>query len=133
MRNIRINDVLKFIRDNDTGMFKGYSNNALRNHIFVCLRNKCIYVYYDNNNVQSVIEYYREVSYDKIVSRTMTLLKNKKIPKSIDIGKYIWINNIIGFSNLRCVLRTFRTFIRPFDNIYWWKLKHNKIIICRLK
>ena len=134
--HVNIKDIIKFIRDNDIlKTYTGWSNNKLRKYVLLGLRNKCIYLYTYNNKLYGLIEYYRGYDYKWLAKNIIRSLKKNKLPISLDQGMHIWVNNIIYDirNNPHRLVKGFKKFIHRYQNIYWWRIKHNKIVIRKLK
>lgn len=131
----KIKTLLDFIRTNDSQkIYLSWSNNKLRDYVYT-KRNLNVFFYgYIKDVLCGIIEFYRAPSLDYLSVK----LKNKQQLTPIRQGKIIWAANLFFVKRLnnrgkRLILKNFIKFLKDFDNVYWWKLKNNKILLCKFR
>jgi hypothetical protein len=128
---MKINDLLKFIRQYDTiGMYSKSSNNDLRQYIWNCNQNKSVYYIYDKNKViKGFIEWYRMSSINDLTALLSKRIYYHAPDKS---GTLIWIYAIVCKPNTlnAKVLHEFIRFQKHInektDSIHAWDFRKNK-------
>lgn len=132
MQRVKINQVANFIRKNDNwGLFKKASGNKLRNYIYNKLKNQSLYFFLEEGKITGFLEYYRFSDFETLGKHMV-----KRLPMPLKgSGKTVWVHQ--GLLTKRGVLkRNFRGFVEhmgDIDNIYWWKPKKGKLILCKFR
>ena len=136
--NPKLRTLFDFIREHDSlGYFHEWTNNHLRDHIwFSKEENKSLFYYMDRGLLKGIIEFYREDDYKALVQRIIRGLSDGKRVRSKRCGKIVFVHNLFVDKNhvvLKNMLTRFIKYLKDFDNIYWWKLKNNQILLCKLR
>lgn len=124
MRTVKINSVLKFIRDN-TSPLNEMSNKELRSWIYYRLSNNNLYFFFDKQDIVGLVEWYRYKDFNELI---WDFKSNKLLGVKGDI---LYINNILsksGVINLGNIkkFRTFHNKLGIVNHIFRMSLKNNK-------
>lgn len=126
MKNIKVNELLKFIRDNDvSGLYKSLSNNKLRKYVWDCKHKKSFYLVFNDSHIIGIIEWYRLLDFKTLLQTS----RNKKQLFNTKGGKLLWIQNAI-FIKGKLTIKVYRQFLKihkGIENVFWWRYKNKQI------
>lgn len=126
-----INEILRFIRDNDSSkLYKDKSNTFLRKSIRACLEKESIYFVYRGPLLVGFIEWYRIKNCQYLVKT----IRHKKYLNSNPSGRIIFVQNAVfikGYLTLR-VFKKFAKYHKNINQIIWFKNKNKKFVSIRI-